>query len=109
VTIPAVVAADSRYQSDARSLTPTFEPFELHLPTVWHLDGIPWWQASPPPRRHRHWPQSVGDLDALDGETWRCPCGAFGRPAGGWVLLDRARIRPTIWRRWLPRARKAAR
>ncbi len=66
-------------------------------PQTWHLDGVSWYDAPPPPRRHDHWPQTRGELRVGDFVE-RCPCGAIRDPSntadrsGGWVLLDPPRV-----------------
>ena len=56
-----------------------------------HKDDVPWYDAPAPPKRHPHYPQTVG---LVRGElVKRCPCGAIG-DGRGWVLLDKARVAP---------------
>lgn len=40
-----------------------------------HLDGVPWHQATIPPRLHRCWAQTKGWTGYIT-ETHRCACGA---------------------------------
>jgi hypothetical protein len=43
-------------------------------PDMTHLDGVPWWEAPTPRRRHACWTQTSGWLDLNQVE--RCACGA---------------------------------
>lgn len=96
--VPTIVATDARYEQ---------QHYHPHMPElgkapIWHLDGISWSATPPPPRRHRHWAQTVG-YAALD-EVWRCPCAAYGGPLEPWVSLGERRVarRSRWWRRFLP-------
>lgn len=43
---------------------------------VAHLDGVPWYEAAPPPRKHKCWAQTNGYMNGH--RVQRCACGAFG-------------------------------
>lgn len=69
---------------------------------LWHLDGVPWWDASIPGRWHRHWIQSVGWTDDWTGggkaELHRCACGAIRTldgPYSGWMGRNERRRSPS--------------
>lgn len=49
-----------------------------------HLDGVPWFDAPAPPRRHRCWPQTIGNLRPLE-TVHRCACGGFSYGDGIWI------------------------
>jgi hypothetical protein len=88
----------------------------VNIVSIEHLDGVPWWEAPPPPREHEHWAQTTGTLQVFE-QVERCPCGAIRsniRP--NWVLLDPPRVAvdeaPSrsergsgLLRRWLRRTR----
>jgi cytoskeletal protein RodZ len=58
-----------------------------------HLDGVPWWEAPAPPRRHKHWAQTTGWLHEGLERVERCACGAIQSDLKpGWVLLDAPRV-----------------
>ena len=92
---PATVKADPRYQQTTY-VVPGSKPQAV---PEWNLDGVAWLDAPAPPRRHKHWAQSVGSFTELGGEVWRCPCGAIGGPLERWLLLDKQRTAPGWVRR----------
>ena len=57
-----------------------------------NLDGIPWYKAPVPPRRHKCWPQTEGwvgfDL------VVRCACGAIARDNDGHWMDRNQRCKP---------------
>lgn len=96
--VPATVTVEPRYQQQSfTSFTLGTDP---RMMPVWDLDGVAWLDADPPPRWHKHWPQTVGILTGAR-ETWRCPCGAHGGPLERWILLDKQRVAPSWIRRLL--------
>lgn len=51
-----------------------------------HLDGVPWWEAPPPPRQHEHTPQTRGARSGNITFIERCACGAVRLDrVGPWV------------------------
>jgi hypothetical protein len=116
---PEIVKAEPRYRQkmigDEWAGTPDIpqwmKPREPSPMPIWHLDGVDWYKAPPPPKRHEHWAQTVGCLKFGD-EMWRCPCASMGGPArpgrGGqiiWVHLDEPRVAAAPRRRWWRRAK----
>lgn len=88
---PRIVKAEPRYkQADSSKFTivlngePKLEP---ELMPIWELDGVGWFDADPPPRRHDHVAQSVSWIDGE--EIWRCACGANGGPREPWHYITR--------------------
>ena len=50
---------------------------------VWHLDGIDWYNAPPPPRKHTCWAQTKGWVDLH--QIFRCACGAASYDGRYWM------------------------
>lgn len=106
--VPTIVVSDPRYQQQCGSslFARGFDEQgnlirdESSLP-LWHLDGIGWYDTAAPPRRHKHWAQTVGLVD--HEEVWRCACGANGGPKEPWVHITphHARYAPELERRSL--------
>jgi hypothetical protein len=82
---------DDRYINDLDSFIPVSR--EDKGLRVRHLDGVPWYDAPVPPKRHRCFAQTIGEESDLIGTHTtieRCPCGginmirwsdiAIGRP-----------------------------
>lgn len=65
-----------------------------------HRDGVAWWAAPPPARRHEHRWQTRAWCGVELVE--RCACGAFG-PAP-WVMVGRDQPRVAERPRWLRQA-----
>ncbi len=88
----------SRYQAEP---WPADVPRSWDSPEIRNLDGISWYDAPAPPRRHKHWAQTDGWI-GLD-QFQRCPCGALRRNSPHWVLLDEPRVteEPTLTQRLL--------
>jgi hypothetical protein len=86
---PRIVQAEPRYQQfDGQKylivIPPEVEPGSSPMP-LWHLDGIEWFEAPAPPKRHQHWAQTVACLKPGQ-EVWRCPCGAItDEHEDGWI------------------------
>jgi hypothetical protein len=103
---PRTVQNEPRYQqftsTDQLIVLNQQDPPEAHLMPMWHLDGVDWYDAPPPPRLHTHWAQTVGCLK-LGEEIWRCPCGAITDE--GWRGWTRSRSAPRVapWRWWWKR------
>jgi hypothetical protein len=103
---PAIVQNEPRYQqftSDGghRVVLHQQDRPEARRMPIWHLDGVDWCDAPPPPRLHTHWAQTVGYL-RIGEEIWRCPCGAYGERGGPWLRMGSApRVAP--WRWWWKR------
>lgn len=56
------------------------------MTSLQHRDGVGWWQAPVPPRRHDCWVQTSGVHNGMLVE--RCACGAI-RPDGHGVWVER--------------------
>lgn len=106
---PGIVRAEPRYQQfDGRKFLSAIPLEADHGPSpmpVWHLDGIEWFEALPPPKRHEHWAQTVACLK-IGQEVWRCPCGAITYEGDvGWIPNGEARVGNTPMRRWWQKGR----
>jgi hypothetical protein len=55
-----------------------------------HLDGVPWFQAEPPPRKHQHAAQTRALMHGSYVE--RCACGAFGPEPFFMLGRDKPRV-----------------
>lgn len=99
---PAIVSREPRYVQEVQhSLRAgSYPDHEPEPQPVWDLDGVHWADAEPPPRRHDHWAQTVGNIDGM-GEVWRCPCSAYGDPFGPWMHLSHQPVRSRL--RWWQR------
>ena len=53
-----------------------------------HLDGVKWYEAPVPPRKHKCWPQTMGILPSGE-DVYRCACGATRNPRWkGWLEVN---------------------
>ena len=50
---------------------------------ILHLDGIDWYNAPPPPRKHTCWAQTKGWVDLH--QIFRCACGAASYDGRYWM------------------------
>jgi hypothetical protein len=82
---------------------------------VKHLDGVKWYEAPVPPRRHKCWAQTKGMLPSGE-EVERCACGAVKNPKyRSWLEVNSRKtqdddgiyrsipsgVKDSWWRRWL--------
>lgn len=58
-------------------------PFKPNLRIV-HLDGVTWWDAPVPPRKHECWAQTIGNLNPLE-TVRRCACGSLSYDGQYWM------------------------
>ncbi len=93
-------SAESRYVQDYKSRDGST--------MTSHLDGVSWYDAPAPPRRHECWPQTEGWTNYLT-QVWRCPCGAINLPGSntGWTQRNQRNEASTINVNDLGRTNKA--
>lgn len=102
---PLIVLADSHYQQvDLTEVLVklTGQPFHTSVPKppIWHWNGVPYYAADAPPRKHVHWPQTVIHFGV---EMWQCPCRAVGGPYEApwhWPPIYKPRYARPWWRFW---------
>jgi hypothetical protein len=57
---------------------------------LWHLDGVGWYNAPLPRKRHKCWTQTRGWMDEFT-LVERCACGAMQIDLGGWGCVNERR------------------
>jgi hypothetical protein len=72
---PAERIDPARYVKDPAASGLDFE--------IWHLDGMDWYKAPPPPRKHACWAQTKGWVDLH--QVFRCACGAVSYDVHYWM------------------------
>jgi hypothetical protein len=94
--LSATLATVAGFLAGAVGCGPPRPPFRTDPSSTRNVElenrgGIPWYEAPPPPQRHRHWVQTRGRVNGERVE--RCACGA-ARLGHGWIAERQPRIGP---------------